>query len=457
MVNELTDSAVKYSKIPANWLNYIKQPKAIVTVKFPVEMRDGEIETITGTRIIHSNHHLPTKGGLRFSVDTPLEDLEGLATLMTYKASLHSIPFGGAKGCIFIDPTKYTYEEKVRIMRRYTIEMWKRSMISAATDVMGPDIGTDEKMMNIIKDTYKNVLHNQSVETDAVVTGKGVRFGGLGVSKLSAGYGIYRNIKYIEENLDNKILEKTGLGKGGSKKSVIINGYNEHSYNMAKLLTKCDFKIVGIVDGEHGCFNAIGFDPEEIWQYKKKNDGLQGISRRLNRSEEILAQKCDIFVAASRELSITKSLAETLKCKVLVEGSNQPLNKDAIDICIKKDILVIPDIQSYSGGFICSYLEWLKNLEHRNLTLLFKRFESNSRKQMIKMLATSDIGMVPDTYTGPEEDELVLTTLEEIMDNSMNDILRVAAEFNVDLRSAAYKIAIERIYDHYKPISRNIT
>ena len=199
--------------------------KSNVTVNFPVELRNNEIKTIKVLEYIHSNHHLPTKGGLRFSVDTSMEDLEGLANLMSYKAALHDIPFGGAKGCIFIDPKKFSYEEKVRITRRFTIELWKRSMIGPSTDVMNPDIGTDDKMMNIIRETYKNVISTNEVEIDAVVTGKGVAFGGIGVSKQASGYGVARAVKFVKENLNNPILQKSNLGVGGSKKSVIIQGY----------------------------------------------------------------------------------------------------------------------------------------------------------------------------------------------------------------------------------------
>jgi glutamate dehydrogenase (NAD(P)+) len=448
-MHELTDASVKYSKIPENWLKYIKEPKSIVTVKFPVEMRNGQIETITGTRIIHSNHHLPSKGGLRFSVHTPVEDLEGLASLMSYKASLHDIPFGGAKGCIFIDPEKYTYEEKVRIMRRYTLEMWKRSMISASTDVMGPDIGTDYKMMNIIKETYKNVIDQNNVYVDAVVTGKSLSFGGLAFSDQSAAYGIARAARFVEENINNKILKQTGLGLGRSKKSVIIQGFGETSFKLAKFLSKGDFKIIGITDGDHGCFNAAGFDPNEIWEYKKNKESLHGISKSLNNPLEIMSQRCDIFIP-TKELSITKTIAERLKCRLVIEGSNAPLTKDSIDVLRKNQIQVIPDLLSYSGAFITSYLEWLKNLEHKNLTLLFKRFEKNSRKTMIKLLATSELGISDDDYEGPEENELVISTLEEIMDGSFKNVLEQAEEFDTDIRTAAYKIAIERIYNKYK-------
>ena len=192
------ENSVKHTKIPKDWINYIREPRATVTVKFPVETRNNEIELITGTRIIHSNHHLPSKGGLRFSITTSHEDLEALAANTSYKAALHNIPFGGAKGCIFIDPLKYTYEEKVRIIRRFTVELWKRSMIGASVDVMGPDIGTDDRMMNIIKDTYKSVISSNSVEVDAVVTGKGINFGGIKDSKIASGYATSVVAKYVQ-------------------------------------------------------------------------------------------------------------------------------------------------------------------------------------------------------------------------------------------------------------------
>lgn len=450
-MNELTDSAVKYSKIPPDWLEFMKEPKTIVTVKFPVELRTNEIKTITGVRVIHSNHLLPTKGGLRFSVDTSPEDLEGLANLMSYKAALHDIPFGGAKGCIYIDPKIYTYEEKVRIVRRFTLEMWKRSMINASTDVMNPDIGTDETIMNIIKESYKNLVAKNDVELDAVVTGKGILFGGIGVSKKAAGYGVARAAAFVEENLDNKVLAKSGLASGSSKKSVIIQGFGVVGVSYAKyLVASGNYKIVGMTDEGTGCFNAAGFDPEEIYAYKKKNDGLQGISRTLNKPEDILTQKCDIFISSQREMSVTKQLAENIKCKMLIEASNAPCTKAALDTLNKRDIIVIPDILSYSGGFIVSYLEWLKNLEHRNLVLFFRRFESNSRKILLKSLSTSDYGNFEDNYTGPTEDELVLMTIEEIMDKSFYEVLNIAEEFNVDLKTAAFKIAIESIYNKYK-------
>jgi glutamate dehydrogenase (NAD(P)+) len=380
---------------------------------------------------------------------TPYEDLEALASQMTYKASFHDIPFGGAKGCIYINPNDYTYEEKVKIVRRFTVELWKRSMIGASTDVMGVDIGTDDQIMNIIRDTYKNVISNNSTELDACVTGKGVFCGGLESSKIASGYGTARCLKYIQENLNNKILGQTRLGSGGSTKSIILHGLTKDSINFANFLPSRDFKIIGIVDGDYGCFNPMGFNIDEVVNYKKIKGSLEGISKVLNNPNDILSKRCDIFVACKEQL-VTKEIAENLNCKLIVEAANLPLQKEAINIVREKGIILLPDLISYSGGFIVSYLEWLKNLEHRNLTLLFKRFESNSITSLKKMLSTSDFGTQTTEYKGPDENDLILTSIEEITDTSFKNLLNIAEEKNLDLRTAAYTIALGRLYEKIK-------
>ena len=148
---------------------------------------------------------------------------------MSYKTSLLDIPFGGAKGCIFIDPANYSYTEKVNITRRFTVELWKRSMINAATDVMGPDEGTDESIMNIIRETYSNMLNDNNINIDSSVTGKSLALGGVGVSKIASGWGIACAITNVENYLNEKIIGSSGLSGGRSKKSVIIHGFKNAS------------------------------------------------------------------------------------------------------------------------------------------------------------------------------------------------------------------------------------
>lgn len=430
-------------------MKFIKEPTTSVTVKFPVEKNHlGEIETITGIRIIHSNHYLPSFGGLRLNNTLTYEDLEASAALNSYKAALHNVPFGGAIGCIFIDPTKYSYEEKVRIVRRYTVELWKRSMIGASTDIMGPDRGTDWKIMNIIQDTYKSVISHNSLEVDAVVTGKSIRFGGIRDTTNAAGFSAAKCAEYVLGNIDNEKFRDTKLGIGG-KKSIILHGVTKNSVNLIKNLPKDDFKVIGIVDGKYGCFNTLGFDIDEIHEYFLKNKSLKGISQTLHDPKEIICKKADFYIPAKEQI-VTKEIAENLQCKIVLEASNFAIRKDAIDEFKNRKLVVVPDIISHSGELIIAYLEWLKNLEHRNLTLLFKRFDSNTRNTMVRMLTDSDYGILENIYTGPEESDLILSTLNEIVDNSFKTVLEYCEEHKVSLREAAYMIALERIYLKFK-------
>jgi len=449
LIRDLAKESATKMNIPPTYLKLIKEPTTSVTVKFPVEKNTlGEIETITGIRIIHSNQHLPSFGGLRLINSLAYEDLEAAAALNSYKAALHNIPFGGAIGCIFIDPSKYTFEEKVRIVRRYTVELWKRSMIGASTDIMGPDRGTDGKIMNIIQDTYKHVISHNELEVDAVVTGKTVNFSGINETTIASGYSSAKCAEFILNNIENEKFQNTRLATGG-KKSIILHGLTKNSVNLIKNLPENDFKVIGIVEGEHGCFNTLGFNIDEIQDYLLKHKSLKGISQTLNDPQEILRKKADFYIPA-KELIVNKEIAESLQCKIVLEAANFAIQKEAIDAFKDRKIVVVPDIISHAGELVIAYLEWLKNLEHRNLTLLFKRFDSNTRNTMVKMITDSDYGIMQNAYNGPEESDLILSTLCEIVDNSFKNMLDYCEEHKVSLREAAYMIALEKIYLKFK-------
>ncbi len=427
----------------------MEQPKTIVQVKFPVETLKNEIETIKGIRIIHSNNHLPSFGGLRFNISTNFEDLETHAQLNTFKSNLHDIPFGGAIGCIFIDPKKYTYEEKVQIIRRYTIELWKRSLIGASTDIMGPDMGVDYRYMNIIQNTYKNIITHNSVNIDAVTAGKSVNFGGLERSDEACGFSTAKCLAFIMNNIDHKKFKNTGLGIGG-KKSIILHGLTRNSVNLIKNLPKNDFKVIGIIDGEFGCFNTMGFEVEDIHHYLKKNKTLKGISQSLNDPYEILSKKADFYIPA-KEMVVNKKVAEILQTKIIVEASNFALTKEAIDILRKRELICVPDILSHAGELIIAYLEWLKNLEHRNLTILFKRFDMNTRKTLIKMISSDDSALLQtSTYKGPDESDLIFSTLNKIVDDTFRKVMEYSVNENICLRDACYIIALQKYYNSQK-------
>jgi glutamate dehydrogenase (NAD(P)+) len=452
-IREMVGNAAQKSTIPKHFIEFMKEPVSTVTVKFPLERETG-IETIIGQRIIHSNHHLPSKGGLRFSTYTDEDTLGGLAELMTYKSSLMEIPFGGAKGCVFIDPKKYSEEEKSAITRRFTVEMWKRSMISSSTDVMGPDHGTDARTMNLIRDTYKDLNNRNSVLVDNVVVGKSVQFGGLAAYKMSHGLGVAAAVNYITDNItkNNDVVNFTGLNMTKHKKSIIIHGFGKTGLAAAKKLLESHYKIIGITERNHAIYNPIGLKPDEVDKYLKENGSLKGFTKNADLlPEDVLSRKCDIIIVTTKEFSINKELAEIMDCKFIFEGSMVALSKEANEVLTNKKVIIVPDMLSSCGSQICSYIEWLKNLEHRNLTILFKRFESKVRSQFIKLLVEdgSSTSTRIKKYEGPTENDLVTSTIEEMVFNAFEGVIKESSRNQLDLRTSCYKLALERTYNFY--------
>ena len=324
-------------------------------------------------------------------------------------------------------------------------------MISESCDIMSVCEGTNNKLMNVIKDTYKSIVNVNSVNADAVVTGKGFNLGGLNLYNASSGIGIANTAIFLDQNIEKqKFLQTSGFSSGG-KKSVIIKGFNARGYNAAKTLSnRNDFKIVGVIHGNIGIYNQIGIDPDEIKDYLTKNkDSLEGLSKNTFSPNELLTRTCDIvIITENKEFDMNIDLVKELKCKVLIEGINaSPLTFEAEDYLLKKGTVIVPSLLSFSGEFICGYLEWLKNLEHRNLTILFKRYEKNFRMKFINQITK---GNQKNTYQGPTESELVMTTTAEMMDEGFNKMIMVAQDQKLNLRTAAFSIALNRIYQHYQ-------
>ena len=236
-----------------------------------------------------------------------------------------------------------------------------------------------------------------------------------------------------------------------TKKSVIFHGFGNTGLVAAKkLLEKKDYKIIGITEGNHAVYSPIGLDPVHVKKYLEEKGTLKGYGydeRDENTSEEIVVRRCDIVVITTPEFSFGKDLASRVDCKFVFEGSNIPITKEANEILYKKGIIVIPDLIASAGNQICGYIEWLKNLEHRNLTMLFKRFESKIRSQFIKLLVEEGSSTKKlKKYEGPTENDLVETTIEEMIHNAFEDSIKQAILHNTGLRTACYKIALERIY-----------
>ena len=118
----------------------------------PLRRDSGEYEVLTGYRVQHNLARGPAKGGLRYSPDVSLDEVRALAIWMTWKCAQVDLPYGGAKGGITIDPSRYSRRELERVTRRYTSEILP--IIGPERDIPAPDIGTDGTTMAWMMDTY---------------------------------------------------------------------------------------------------------------------------------------------------------------------------------------------------------------------------------------------------------------------------------------------------------------
>jgi glutamate dehydrogenase (NAD(P)+) len=375
---------------------------------------------------------------------------------MTLKLSVHNIPYGGAKGGVKINPTKFSSAELARIARRYTLELAKKNFIGPGMDVPGPDLGTGETIMNYIKDAYCTLHKDSDVNAAACVTGKSVSQGGIEGRIEGTGLGVFYGISQVVNN--QLLAQKYDYAQGLADKTFIVQGLGNVGYYTSKFLTKAGAKLIGVVEWNSSIFNPNGMNPHDIIQYKnefKTLDGFPGATESYkdegNKShEKILFEKCDILIPAAIEYVINKNIVSKLNCKILAEAANGPLTYLADQYLSEKNILVIPDIVLNAGGVIVSYFEWLKNIEHKQLGLLVRRYENQSKKQLYDMLSVQ-LNRKEDVekLKGPSERDLVYSSLEEIMCNTMREVINTAERIDSSLRIAAYKIAIKRIYQIY--------
>lgn len=348
------NEACKYIKVDDGVLKAIQAPNVSVVFNFPLVRDNGMLEVITGFRVQHSHHYLPCKGGTRYSSNIDLEETQALATLMTFKLSVHGIPFGGSKGGLKIDPSKYSTHELARATRRYTIEMAKKNMIGSAIDVPGPDIGTDSRIMNWMKETFVTYYGERDLFSSGCVTGKSLEQGGIDGRAESTGLGVYYGIR---EAFDNQIVcEKIGTKVGLNGKTFIIQGFGNVGYWAAHFLKMAGATMIGVSEFNSSIYNSKGIDPDELYKYKIKNSTLKNFPGALSYSAEekdpllIIENECDILIPAAVEKSLNEVNAFKLKCKIIAEAANGPTTFRANSILEERGILVLPDLVMNTGG-----------------------------------------------------------------------------------------------------------
>jgi len=404
-VTEIYKTALEKFKKAADIVNLendirkmLEHPKRQLIVEFPVKMDDGSIEVFTGYRIQHNIALGPAKGGVRYHPNVSLDEVKSLAFWMTFKCAVMSLPFGGAKGGVAIDPKKYSIGELERISRRYFSEI--SIIVGPEKDIPAPDVNTTPEIMAWFMDTYSV---NVGYSSMGVVTGKPVGLGGSEGRSEATGRGV--------SAATSMAAAKKGIDL--TQATVAIEGFGNVGQYAALLLEKeKGAKIVALSDSKGAIYNKKGFKIEELMKYKKEHGTIADYPKAQSRmsSEELKKLDVDILIPAALEHSIDSRIAKDIKAKIVVEGANGPLAKEADNILNDKDVLIVPDILANAGGVTVSYFEWVQDLQ----SFFWKRHQVNQ-------------------------------ALEEMMEEAFNNVWSIMEEYNTDMRTAAYILAIKRL------------
>ncbi len=450
-VNLNFDKAAALTPHDPTLLSQIKECNSVYHMAFPLRKDDGKIEVIHAWRAEHSHHKMPTKGGIRYSLDVNEDEVRALAALMTYKCAIVNVPFGGAKGGIKIDRNLYTTGELERITRRYTFELVRKNFIGPGIDVPAPDFGTGAKEMSWIVDTFQTLIHNE-VDSAACVTGKPIPFGGIHGRLEATGLGIYYGLK--EAVSISEDMQALGLSTGIEGKRIVVQGLGNVGYHAAKFMTEAGAILVAVAEREGAIQSLTGIDLEKLMVFRMETGSIIGFpgSTALSSSAAGLEVACDILIPAALENVIHEENVGRIQAKIIGEGANGPLTALASDTLFKRGVLVIPDAFLNAGGVTVSYFEWLKNLSHVRFGRMEKRFEEQAFRRLLGAIegATNKNfteQMTYDLSRGADEKDLVYSGLDETMSSTYQKIREIYKRHDgkADFRTASFVDAIDKI------------
>ena len=448
-VDMMLDDAIRFTKIDKEISKIIKTCRSVIQLKFPVKIKN-KIEIFYGWRAVHSQHRLPVKGGLRYSTNVSQEEIEALASLMTFKCAVMDIPFGGAKGGLLIDPKKYDEESLEKITKKFARELIRRGYLSPARDVPAPDVGTSPREMGWILDAYKS-LRPDDINHVACVTGKSIDHGGIKGRLEATGNGVCEALKEFFRHPDE--VKKANLKPNLENQKIIIQGFGNVGLNSAKALHANGGKIIGIAEKEGGIFSENGINILELENYLKENNSVMGFpgTKQINPSSELLIYKCDILIPAALENAITLQNVDKIQAKLICEGANGPVSYRADKKLQEKGTVIIPDIYANGGGVTVSYFEWIRNISHIRMGRLNKRYEEHRGETILKALNSIypkklSPEIIDQLVHGADEGDLIASGLEDTMRVAFQEILERKLSLNLpNYRTAAYIIALKKI------------
>ena len=390
--------AVEQLGLSENDWQTLSTPRRILEVAVPLRRDNGDVEMYKGFRVQYSTTRGPSKGGVRFHPSIDMDETVALAMLMTWKCALTNLPFGGAKGGIAVDVKDLSERENERLTRRYTSEILP--IIGPERDIPAPDVGTDERNMAWMMDTYSV---NAGFSVPGVVTGKPIVLGGSLGRTSATGDGVV--ISTLEA------LRVRGIDPIGA--TVAVQGFGKVGYWTAIGLENLGLKVIAVSDVNGGVtgFKSIA----DLWKYFIENHSLNMPGTEALNQEELLHLDVDVLIPAALSEAITEKTAPGIKAKIVVEGANAPTTPNGDHILNDKGILTLPDILANSGGVIVSYFEWVQDKQNY--------------------------------FWSADEVKL---NLNDIMMRSINEVEAMATARNVSWREAAHMIGVGRVAEAHK-------
>ena len=458
-VDLMYDRAVETLNLPIGLAEQIRTCNAVYQVRFGVKLK-GEYKIFVGWRAVHSEHILPVKGGIRFAEIANQEEVEALAALMTYKCAIVNVPFGGSKGALKINPNDYDEEDLEKITRRFAHELIKKDLVNPNLNVPAPDMGTGEREMAWISDTFQNLYPNQ-INGMGCVTGKPVHNGGIRGRTEATGRGVQFGIReFFRHPEDLKLAQIDG---GLDSKKIIVQGLGNVGWHAAKFLSKEDgAKIIGIIERDGAIYSEKGLDVNDVLNYIKENGGVKNFpnSSFTENGQDMLEKECDILIPAAIEGVLNSSNAARIKAPLIAEAANGPVTFEADSILRKKGIVILPDAFLNAGGVTVSYFEWIKNLARIRFGRLERRHEEMKGKLIVETLETMLKTKVPNDLKnklieGADELDLVRSGLDDSMRDAYKNIRETYYSMNNvdDFRTASYVVAIKTIAKGYESMN----
>jgi glutamate dehydrogenase (NAD(P)+) len=390
------DLAADRLKLDPGLRRVLREPRRELTVHFPVKMDDGSVQVFTGYRVQHNVGRGPAKGGIRYHQDVTLDEVKALAMWMTWKCAVVGIPFGGGKGGVVVDPKKLSRREVENLTRRFATEI--EVLIGPERDIPAPDVNTNAQTMAWMMDTYS--MH-VGYTVPGVVTGKPISLGGSeGRNEATARgtvYCIVEAARHLNMNL--------------KKANVVVQGFGNAGSIAAQLMVAEGATVIAVSDSAGGIHNSAGLDIGRVIGWKAEHGTVVGFpGAQAVTNADLLEIECDVLIPAALENQITSDNAGRIKTRIVAEAANGPTTPEADEILHRNGVFMIPDILCNAGGVTVSYFEWVQDLNRDHWS-----------------------------------EKIVNEKLHEIMTRAFGETLATAGREQVDMRTAAYLLAVERV------------